>query len=73
MGIGVFGTGLAYVLWNEGISQIGADKAGIFVNIVPLSAAVGTLLLGKEIIYPYHWVSSCVIILGLFLASRKTT
>lgn len=71
IGIGVFGTGLAYILWNKGISEIGADKGGIFMNIVPLATAIGSLFLGMEI-FSYHLISGGIIISGILLVVIKT-
>ena len=70
IGIGTFGTALAYLLWNEGISQIGADKAGIFMNIVPLATAISALLMGESI-YIYHFISGVIIIGGIIISQKK--
>jgi len=41
----VFGSVLAYIWWNQGIARIGAARAAIFVNLVPLfTAAIGVAL-----------------------------
>ena len=41
----VFGSVLAYLWWNQGIARIGAARAAIFVNLVPLfTAAIGVAL-----------------------------
>ena len=66
-GIGVFGTGIAYILWNSGVSQVGAASAGIFMNAVPLATAIGSLILGLEIQY-FHYLSAAIIILGITIS-----
>ncbi len=41
----IFGSVLAYIWWNQGIARIGASRAAIFVNLVPLfTAAIGVVL-----------------------------
>ena len=48
--LGVLGTGLGFVWFYEGIAAIGASRAGVFINFVPVSAALmGALLLGESI------------------------
>ena len=66
LGVGVLGTSLAYYMWNLGIAQIGAPRAGIFLNAVPLSAAFFAIFFG-ETLYPYHFISAAIIIAGLVI------
>ena len=40
LGIGSFGTASAYLLWNNGVALVGADKASIYMNFVPLATAL---------------------------------
>ncbi len=68
---GVFGTAITYFLWNKGLSIIGASKAGIFMNIVPLSTAIITVLLGKELTQ-FHITSGVLIFIGLIVSQMKT-
>lgn len=67
---GVFGTAVTYILWNKGLRIIGASKAGIFMNIVPLSTAVIAVLLGKELAL-HHIVSGILILSGLLISQMK--
>ena len=68
---GVFGTAITYFLWNKGLSIIGASKASIFMNIVPLSTAIITVLLEKELTQ-FHIISGLLIFLGLIVSQMKT-
>ncbi|MFZ5425352.1 MAG: DMT family transporter [Thermodesulfobacteriota bacterium] len=48
--LGVFGTALGFVWFYQGIREIGASRAAVFINFVPVSAAVmGALLLGESL------------------------
>lgn len=66
VGIGCFGTSMAYVLWNRGVKQIGAVKAGIFMNVVPLTAALLSFFF-HEPLYVHHLVGGMIIISGLVI------
>lgn len=47
---GLFGTGLAYALWNLGIEQLGSSHTAGFVNLVPVIALfVGWVGLGEQV------------------------
>ncbi|MDX2304770.1 MAG: DMT family transporter [Microscillaceae bacterium] len=63
-GIGALGTAWAYLLWNVGVQKIGANKAGIFMNVVPLSGALLAVFFGESL-YFYHLWSALLIISGL--------
>ena len=48
--LGVLGTGIGFLWFYQGIQEIGASKAAVFINFVPVSAAImGALLLGEPI------------------------
>lgn len=76
-GLGVFGTTIAYLFWNSGVKAVGSDKAGIFMNIVPLSAALTSIFFYQQL-HLYHFISGTIIILGLLFTQgavsfKKTT
>lgn len=64
LGIGILGTGLAYILWNEGIKITGAANAGFFMNIVPFATAIFSILFGEQIEL-YHLTSGGLILMGM--------
>lgn len=70
LGIGFFGTAIAYYFWNEGIKLSSANQAGIMLNVVPLSAAIVTVILGEQL-YMYHLISGLLIILGVLVIRRQ--
>ena len=70
IGIGVFGTALAYYLWNEGVGALGADRAGIFMNVAPLAAVLASPFFGEEL-FMYHLISLVVIVTGVIIMQLK--
>ncbi|HAA14333.1 MAG TPA: hypothetical protein DCE41_22655 [Cytophagales bacterium] len=67
LGIGMLGTTVAYLAWNQGITLIGADRAGIFINLVPLSTALSAIFL-QQTLYPYHAYTGAIILLGIMVS-----
>lgn len=47
--MGLFGSVLAYLWWNQGIQQLGAASGAVFINLVPIFAALIGLLLGQSV------------------------
>lgn len=70
IGMGFFGTALAYYCWNYGIIKIGATRGAVFTNAIPLCTAFFAILFGEQI-FSFHWVSSFLIIGGLLLVQLK--
>lgn len=71
-GIGCLGTALAYFLWQKGVQIAGADKAGIYMNIVPLSAALFAIFF-RENLYNYHLMGGLCIVIGLLISKSSTS
>ena len=69
IGIGVFGTTVAYLLWNMGIKLTSANQAGIFINVVSLSTAIFSIILGEQL-YSYHLISGLLIVIGVFVMQK---
>jgi len=58
-------TALAFVLWYSAVRRLGAGSAGLFTGVVPVTAAVGGVLLGGPVPSPAVWVGTAVIAVGL--------
>ncbi len=70
LGMGLLGTCLAYLFWNRGVQQLGAANAGLFINAVPLAAAIFAVFFGERLEW-YHAISGAMILLGLFYVQRS--
>ena len=58
---------LAQVFFIRGVELVGASKAGLFINFLPIFAAIlGVLLLGEKL-YIYHLISLFIVLLGIYL------
>lgn len=45
----LFGSVLAYLWWNQGIARIGATRAAIFINLVPVFTSLIGVALGQSL------------------------
>ncbi len=58
---------LAYLFWNQGIHEIGANHAGLYINLIPLFASLLAVLFLGEHFQAYHMVGIVLITIGLLL------
>jgi drug/metabolite transporter (DMT)-like permease len=69
--LGVFGTVLAFLWFNEGVQRIGPTRAGVFINLVPVfGVAIGASVLGEAV--PASLVlGGLMVIAGVTLANQS--
>ena len=70
--MGLFGSVLAYLCWNQGVQRIGAARAAIFINMVPMFAALIGVLLGQPITLA-QVIGAALVISGVVLSSIAQT
>jgi drug/metabolite transporter (DMT)-like permease len=58
-------TALAFVLWYSAVRRLGAGRAGLFTGVVPVTAAVGGVLLGGPLPVASVWLGTAVVAAGL--------
>ena len=62
---------VSYSCWTGAISIIGANRAGIFVSLIPLFGTGMAIFFFNEEFKFYHLIASILIIIGLFLSNKK--
>ena len=62
---------LAYLFWNQGIHEIGANQAGLYINLIPLFASLLAVLFLDERFQSYHFVGIILITSGLLLFNLR--
>jgi len=68
--LGVFGTGVAFVWFYEGVRRLGPARTAVFVNLVPVFAIVlGVLLLGERVDASMI-VGGVIVVAGVWLLNR---
>jgi len=69
--VAIFPSVVAILLWNSAISRIGPSRAGFYMYLTPVYAAVFAIPLLGETIGIYHIVGAVLIVIGVTLSSRK--
>lgn len=66
-----FGTALGFIWFYEGVQQLGAGRASLFVNLVPVSGILsGILILGEKIDMSLA-IGGGLVLFGLLLINRR--
>ena len=61
----------AFFFWIKGISIIGANRAGIFLHLMPIMGAIMAMLIFDEKFMFYHILGAVFIITGITLSNKK--
>jgi drug/metabolite transporter (DMT)-like permease len=71
--IAIFPSIGSYYCWAGAVSIIGANRAGIFLSLIPLFSTFFAIIFFNEKFLFFHFIGSVLIILGLFLSNKKIT
>jgi drug/metabolite transporter (DMT)-like permease len=69
--VALFSSVLAYVFWNRGVEQLGAQVAGLFVHLMPVFGVVLAWLFLDERLRGYHVAGIVLILAGIAITSRR--
>jgi drug/metabolite transporter (DMT)-like permease len=66
----IFPSILSQTFYMRGVELAGANRAGLYVNMVPIFAAFLAMLILSETMYNHHLVALFMVLGGIFLAQR---
>ena len=62
---------LGYLCWNKGVDTVGPETASVFLYLIPVcSSALAIVLLGEAFQW-FHAIGGALIVLGIWLTTRK--
>ena len=61
----------SYYCWAGAVSIVGANRAGIFLSLIPLFSTIFAIIFFDEKFYFFHFIGSILIVLGLLLSNKK--
>ncbi len=68
--LAILSTVVGYLFYVEGVGQIGASRAAVFGNLVPVFGVLSSALLLNETVNIWHGVSFLLIFLGVMLVNK---
>jgi len=69
--LALFGSAAAFILYNFGIKKLGASKAIIFTNIIPVLTAIFAYFILKEEMTWQKVTGIAIVLAGLFLSQLR--
>jgi drug/metabolite transporter (DMT)-like permease len=71
--VALFASIAAFVCWNAGVHRMGANKAGLFIHLIPLFASIFSIAFLGESLKSYHFVGILPILIGITLTTTAKT
>jgi len=69
--VGIFASIVAFLCWNHGVVQLGANKAGIYLNFIPVFASIFAVLFLDEQLHIFQIIGGLAVVAGVLLSSKK--
>lgn len=71
--IGIFASIFAFLAWNTGVVQLGANRAGIFLNLIPVFAALFAMVFIGERLATFQVVGGLLVGIGVYLSNKSVS
>jgi drug/metabolite transporter (DMT)-like permease len=68
--VALFPSIVAYFCWNRGVAVIGANRTGLFINLIPVFAAILAILFLGESLKAFHLAGMALILAGFVMFNR---
>jgi len=68
---GTFPSIISYLIWNNGVKEIGPTNAGVYTYLLPVFGIILSIIFLDEAFLFYHLVGTVLILIGIFLVNRK--
>ena len=62
---------ISFFFWIKGVALIGANRAGIYLHLMPILAAILAMIIFDEVLLFYHYIGGIFIISGILLSNKK--
>jgi drug/metabolite transporter (DMT)-like permease len=71
--VGMFPSVLGHIFWNNAVSRVGPNKAGMFMHLMPLFTSLLAIAFLGERLHLFHVAGMAMILGGIWLTSRGRT
>jgi drug/metabolite transporter (DMT)-like permease len=69
--LALFASVLAYIFWNRGVAEVGANVAGLFAHLMPVFGVLLAWLFLGERLALFHVAGIALILTGIWITSRS--
>jgi drug/metabolite transporter (DMT)-like permease len=67
--VAIFPSLLSFIFWNRAVRDIGANRAGIFIHLMPVFSSIMAILFLGESVEVFHLQGIGLVFAGIFLAT----
>jgi drug/metabolite transporter (DMT)-like permease len=71
--VGILASIVAFLFWNKGVAEVGPNRAGVFLHLMPVFGALLSVVFLNEGIAVYHLVGAALVFSGLTLSTRPAS
>ena len=69
--VAIFASITSFFAWNKGVSILGANKASLFLHLIPVFSSIWAIVFLGEKFSFFHLVGTIFIIIGIALSNMK--
>lgn len=69
--VGVFPSFVGYIFYNRGVGEVGANKASLFIHLMPVFGTILSAIFLGEVPLWYHYAGIALIFTGIGLTMKK--
>ncbi len=67
--MGLFASVIAYICWNRGVALVGANRAGLFLHLIPVFSVLLAVAVLGESVRAFHLVGIALVFSGIYLTN----
>jgi len=71
--VALFPSVLAYIFWNRAVAEVGANRSGLFIHLVPAFGTLLSMFFLGEVLYAFHSVGIVLIFSGIYLTTAGSS
>ena len=68
--VAIFPSIVAFFCWNRGVALIGANRTGLFINLIPLFASIMAVVWLGESLRLFHFLGMTLLVSGMVMFHR---
>ncbi|MEA3468937.1 MAG: DMT family transporter [Thermodesulfobacteriota bacterium] len=65
--VALFATILAFICWTRAIREVGANRAGLFIHLMPVFSTILAIIFLDETLLGYHVRGMSLVFMGIFI------
>lgn len=69
--VGIFPGFLGYIFYNRGVAEVGANRASLFIHLMPVFGTLLSIVFLGELPHAYHLIGIALIFTGIVLTTKK--